>query len=406
MFSKITSIAWKDAIIRFSSRSEILFFLILPLVFIFLLGGGLQGGGEASDERIVMPVVDEDNSELSQALLDELATSTTVSGETMPRDEAEALLADNNVAAVLFIPAGFEESLLAVNDQPSAVALNLQAAPSNTNALAAEQAVQLAAGAISRPLLIAHNSLNAVETENLFTNDAERQSFFAGSLELAQEALAERPSRVTVLTAGAEEATTGYDQAAQVTAGQLITWVFIPLLGTSGLLAYERSTGTLRRLLITPTRKGTFLLGTITGQLGLALVQMALLVVFGIVVMRVNWGNSPAALALLLVTFGLAAVALGTMLGTFIKTDSQAGNVSIMAGMVMALLGGCWWPLELFPEGLKQAVRVLPTTWAMEGLTTLTMRGGGLADVALNAAVLVGFAAVFFLIGVRRFRYE
>jgi ABC-2 type transport system permease protein len=74
--------------------------------------------------------------------------------------------------------------------------------------------------------------------------------------------------------------------------------------------------------------------------------------------------------------------------------------------MVMALLGGCWWPLELFPEGLRQAVRVLPTTWAMEGLTDLTMRGGGLADVSLNAAVLVGFAAVFFAIGIWRFRYE
>lgn len=44
MFSKITTIAWKDAIIRFSSRSELLFFLVLPLVFIFLLGGGLTGG--------------------------------------------------------------------------------------------------------------------------------------------------------------------------------------------------------------------------------------------------------------------------------------------------------------------------------------------------------------------------
>jgi ABC-2 type transport system permease protein len=74
--------------------------------------------------------------------------------------------------------------------------------------------------------------------------------------------------------------------------------------------------------------------------------------------------------------------------------------------MVMALLGGCWWPLELFPEGLQQAVRVLPTTWAMDGLTDLTMRGGGLADVWLNAAVLVGFAAVFLAIGIWRFRYE
>lgn len=403
MFSKITTIAWKDAIIRFSSRSEFIFFLILPLVFIFLLGGGLSGGGgESVDERIVLPVVDEDGSDLSQELVNELAASTAVRPETTPRAEAETLLAENNVAAILLIPASFGETLLS----GEAVTLDLRTAPNNTNALVVEQAVQLAAGNVSRPLLIARNSVEAAENQRPFADEATRQSFFAAALEMAQEAWAARPERVTTRSAGSEEATNGIDQTVYATAGQLITWVFIPLVGTSGLLAYERNIGTLRRLLVTPTRKGTFLLGMIGGQLGMALVQMALLVVFGIVVMKVYWGDSPAALALLLVTFGLAAVALGTALGTFVKTDGQANNISIMAGMVMALLGGCWWPLELFPEGLQQIVRVLPTTWAMDGLITLMTRGGGLADVGLNAAVLVGFAAVFFIIGVRRFRFE
>ncbi len=40
---KLTAIAWKDALVRFSSRSELLFFLVLPLVFTFLIGGGLSG---------------------------------------------------------------------------------------------------------------------------------------------------------------------------------------------------------------------------------------------------------------------------------------------------------------------------------------------------------------------------
>ena len=72
------------------------------------------------------------------------------------------------------------------------------------------------------------------------------------------------------------------DGAAHASSGQLITWVFIPLLGTSGVSAYERTVGTLRRLLTTPTKKATFLLGTITGQLGQAVVQMALLLLFAV----------------------------------------------------------------------------------------------------------------------------
>jgi ABC-2 type transport system permease protein len=42
----------------------------------------------------------------------------------------------------------------------------------------------------------------------------------------------------------------------------------------------------------------------------------------------------------------------------------------------------------------------------MQGLTDITLRGQGLAGVWPEAAVLLGFAAVFFTVGVWRFRYE
>ncbi len=77
-----------------------------------------------------------------------------------------------------------------------------------------------------------------------------------------------------------------------------------------------------------------------------------------------------------------------------------------MLGMAMALLGGCWWPMELFPAGLQQVVKVLPTTWAMNAMTDITMRGQGLVDILPEAGVLLAFAAVFFVVGLWRFRYE
>jgi ABC-2 type transport system permease protein len=177
-------------------------------------------------------------------------------------------------------------------------------------------------------------------------------------------------------------------------------------LGLSGLFAFERQQGTLRRLLTTPTSKATFLLGAISGQVLAAIVQMTLLVTFGVFVFHLNWGREPLALAVLMVSFALAASALGTTLGTFVKTEGQASGLSIMLGMVMALMGGCWYPLELFPETVQNIVKVLPTTWAMQGLLDLVLRGGGLMDILPEAGVLLGFAGVFFVVGVMRFRYE
>ena len=82
----------------------------------------------------------------------------------------------------------------------------------------------------------------------------------------------------------------------------------------------------------------------------MALVQMSLLLIFGILVMKLNWGQEPLALFVLLFSAALAAAAFGTTLGTFIKTEGQANGLSIMFGMLFALMGGCWYPLELFPH--------------------------------------------------------
>jgi ABC-2 type transport system permease protein len=162
----------------------------------------------------------------------------------------------------------------------------------------------------------------------------------------------------------------------------------------------------LRRLLTTPATKATFLLGTILGQVVMALVQMLLLVGFVILVMKLGWGREPLALFVILVSSALAAAAFGTTMGTFIKTEGQAGGLSVMFGMVFALMGGCWYPLELFPPAIQSGVKILPTTWAMQGMLDLVLRGGSLQDILPEAAVLLGFAAIFFSLGVWRFRYE
>lgn len=402
MINRIIAIIRKDTILRFEGRSELLFFLALPIIFTFILGGGLPAAGGGGDNRIMLPVVDEDGGEQAVGFLVALAESEAVRPELMSRAEAEQLLDEDDAGAVLIIPAGFGAGLTTEGlPAGSESRVTLRVSPNSNVGVAVEQEVQRAASVVARPLLIARNGVLGVESVRPFADEAARRDFFEQTLAAARSI--EEPERVSFEMMS--EVNT-YDQRAQSSAGQLITWVFIPLLGASGLFALERTLGTLRRLMTTPTRRSTFLLGGVSSQFLTALVQMALLVIFGVFVMKVPWGENPAALAVILVTFGLAGVAMGVTLGTFVKTESQASNLSIMLGMVMALLGGCWWPMELFPPALQQAAKVLPTTWAMSALTDITMRGQGLLGVLPEAAVLLGFAVVFFVIGVLRFRYE
>jgi len=396
---KIFAIAWKDAIIRFASRSELLFFIVLPLFFTFLLAGGTPSGNE--DPRIGLVVVDEAQTAVSQQILGELENSTAVRPERVAREEAQSLFDDRRADVVFIIPAGIDLDSL----QDGSAEVELLQQPNDINATVAERAVLTAIRRVSSSISAAQNAVSQREAIQPFASGAEKQAYFESSLKTAQTIQQKAPERVTVIEGNTEDQV-DYDPRANTSAGQLITWVFVPLFGISALFAYERQQGTLRRLLTTPASKATFLLGTISGQVAMALVQMLLLVGFGILVMKLNWGREPVALLLILLTSALAAAAFGTTMGTFIKSEGQAGGLSVMFSMVFSLMGGCWYPLELFPPAIQNAVKVLPTTWAMQGMLDLVLRGGGLQDILPEAAVLLGFAAIFFSVGVWRFRYE
>lgn len=395
---KTIAIIIKDALVRFTSPVEWMFFIILPVVFILILSGGT---GPAPDQRIHLEVADLAQSDLSQALLDELERSTSVKPVPTALQDAIDDFESRQVSAILIIPEDFT-----INTAQNGTAqVELRQQQNNLNAIIDEQAVQVAVGRISNLVEIAQASVQQAENFGSFASAAERQAYFDDAFTKASD-LYQKAEPLVVDIEGNTEDTINYDPRANSTVGQMITWVFIPLIGLSAIFASERERGTLRRLLVTPTSKAMFIGSTVIGQVILAVLQMIILITFGTLVLNVNWANSPLAVLLIIFSSALSAAALGTMLGTFVKTEAQGNGLSILIGMVMAMMGGCWYPIELFPQAIRTAARVLPTTWAMQGFLDIAVRGQGVTGVLLESAVLLGFALVFFVVGVWRFKYE
>lgn len=401
---KILNIAWNDIRIEFSELTTLVFFLILPVVFTAVLGIALSGfdPDPNADTRFPVLVVDEDSSDLSAALIASLEASETIRPliATSAAD-ATSRFDDGEAQAALTIPTGYGQSLLAGQQ----TALSLRTSPDDTSVLAIQQALQAAAGRASQTITAALSTVTAAEQIRPFANEADRQAYFQESLALAEQLAQDPPARLEV-TQGAAVAPAGPTGMQQASSGQLVTWVLITLIGAAEVLVGERLGGTLRRLLVTPTTKATIMLGKITGRLAMGLVQMTLLIGIGALVFKVYWGRSPAALALIAFTFALTAVAFGVLLGALARTRGQVSGLTILSGLLMSALGGAWWPLEITPPSYQAAVKVLPTTWAMIGFNDVIVRGQGVAAVLPEAGVLLLFAALFFAIGLWRFRYE
>ncbi|HNS02027.1 MAG TPA: ABC transporter permease [Anaerolineae bacterium] len=397
--NRILNIARKDTLLRFASPSELLFFIVLPVIFTMVVSNFASGQAN-SDNRIAVLVVNQDGGALSQDLVQVLTDGGSVRPETLDAAAAAAQFDDGDAPALLTIPAGFEASLRA--GQP--VDLDLQLEPTSVNGMAAQQAIEAAAAQVSRALSAADSSVAAAEQLRPFDDASQRTAYFDASLAAAQNLLAAAPERM-VAVAAVQEQREEYSGALQGSAGQMLVWVFIPLLGTSGMMVSERVTGTLKRLLTTPTSTSTYLLGTVVGQYSLSIVQMLLLVGFGALVLNIRWGP-PAAVLGVLMAFGLSSVAMGVMLGAFVKSENQANGLSIMLGMVFGMMSGSFWPLEFFPPVMQKIVFVIPMTWAMQALTDLGTRGRDFGAILPAIGYMLASAVLFFLVGVKRFRYE
>ena len=247
---KIFAIAWKDAVIRFATSAELIFFIILPIIFTLLLAGGTPSGDD--DNRIRLVVVDQANTPISQEIVAELDRSSAVNPEVLSLEEAESEFDARRATVVLIIPTGLDLKSI----QDGTAQLDFRQQPNNLNASVAERAVQTAIRRVSSAVNAANTAVEEAKSRGTFESFEDEQAYFNESLQLAKSIQEDAPERVTIVEGNTPD-DVEYDPRANQSAGQLITWVFIPLFGISALFAYEREQGTLRRILTTPTSKAT-----------------------------------------------------------------------------------------------------------------------------------------------------
>jgi len=352
----VLSIARQDLRLTLRDRSSIFWVFIAPFIWVFLFGT-LTRPSDPTKTRIGLTVLQQETTPMAERLVEGLRAEnfdvkTIPPGGSVPTgDEAPA--------RTLTIPAGFQESIA----QRRKVQLDLRegknANPEGTFA------VQVALHKASVRLL-ADEALGGFSPGD---DTVRVRASYAGNARIV-------PS--------------GYYQTIP---GNLVMFVLIAAVtyGASQI-ATERKNGILRRLSAAPLRKSELIAGKLLGRVAVALVQVGVFLLIGLTIFRISWGTSPAGLVLLLAAYLLSAAAIGLLGGTLFASPDAASGVGIVVVLVMAAMGGCWWPAEVMPRWLQTAAYIFPTGWAMNGLHELLSWGGGLREVGLHCAVLALFA--------------
>ncbi len=200
-----------------------------------------------------------------------------------------------------------------------------------------------------------------------------------------------------------QEIPTGFDQAVP---GILVMFTLLVLLTSGGtMLVLERKQGLLRRLASAPISRAEVVTGKWSGRMVLAALQVVAALLFGTFLFRMDWGPDLAMVIVVLVAWGGFCASAGLWLGTIARTDGQAAGLGVLTAIVLAALGGCWWPIEITPAWMQGLQNFLPTGWTMDALHQLISFQAGPLSVIPQVVLLFVAAVAVGGLAVRRFEY-
>ena len=199
----------------------------------------------------------------------------------------------------------------------------------------------------------------------------------------------------------------------------LLAWIFngtpvfdkigAPLLGvfpfvvmfliTSVATLREWSSGTLERLLSTPLGKGDFLGGYALAFGFLAVVQALVATGFAIWVCGLDVAGPRWLPVVVAVVDAVLGTATGLFVSAFARTEFQA--VQFMPAFVLPqfLLCGLLMPRDMLPRALELLSNVLPLSYAVDAMRTLTTQVDAAGDVGRDVAIVAAFALAAIALG-------
>jgi len=176
--------------------------------------------------------------------------------------------------------------------------------------------------------------------------------------------------------------------------------------GVGFALVEMRQRKLLKRFVATPMRRSDFLLALVSSRLALMLIEVALLLVFGVLVFHVRVEGSVASILLI---GALGAVSFG---GVGLLTASRAQKIESVSGLInlvmmpMWIFSGVFFSYERFPKVFLPAIRALPLTALNDALRAIILQGDSLTSQLGRIAVLAIWGGVSFVLALRWFRWS
>lgn len=206
---------------------------------------------------------------------------------------------------------------------------------------------------------------------------------------------------IAVFTTGVD-ASTRQQVTTSIVPGYAVMFVFFIMISMVSTFIKDRDLGMTARIASTPLSPYLYLMGKWLPYMGIVLIQMIILFLFGKLVYNVSL-EQPVLLFILALFLAFTATGLGLALAVLVKTDNMGLAITQIIGLGGALLSGLWIPIDMMPDFMQSIAHFLPHYWAHQAFQD-AMNGTLLySNLFQTLLILFGFGFVGFIIALLRY---
>ncbi len=161
----------------------------------------------------------------------------------------------------------------------------------------------------------------------------------------------------------------------------------------------------LKRFVGTPMRRSDFLLAMASSRLILMIIEVGLLLVFGVLFFHMRVLGSVAAISL------IAAIGSLTFGGVGLLTASRAQKIESVSGLInlvmmpMWIFSGVFFSYERFPAVIHPLIQALPLTALNDALRASILEGTPILHQWPRLLVMIVWGGVSFILALKWFRW-
>ncbi|MCE0487971.1 ABC transporter permease [Ornithinimicrobium sediminis] len=363
---------------RVRDRSVLIFALVVPLALMYVFNLVFGGMTEIELEPVTVAVAAPAEDELAPVLEDVLTQvdGLDVTLQEVPADQVRSVVDAGEAGVGVVVPEGFGAAVM------QGEAVTVQVIEGDGTGLEAGVVISVLDGVLAQ-LTAATVTATAAAGSGLPPEQL---------AEIAQASLASGPPLEVTEGQAADEQ---LGPAAGLVAGQTgLFLLFTVGFGVLGLVT-EREQGTLARLHAMPMRPGLIIAAKGLVSFVLGVVATSVLLTVGGLLFGVSFG-SPVAVAVLVVCVVAAATSLMFIIARVARTAEQAGIAQSIVALVLGIAGGAFFPIT-GTGALAQVLDLNPIAAFTRGLG-ITAGGGGVADLGVPVAIMLGFGVVMVLV--------